>query len=224
MATNRFRDKFSPGKIGTGRLHIAGKLGTGKPGERFKRRGLAGALRKFKTEGRFTYGKNLSNNDLRITQGILGKRLKKLLPHSKGLSRKARLSAKIETRKEWKAGRISKADKDDIDNMIDALGVNVDRQVAKSKPSPDSQRQPTQRAVRFATDDMARTAPDEPAAKTRLGKLPIDPLTAKKNRKKASEQPLQPVTKQEKTEEDIIAKRENLDSEDDNKVVELDIG
>jgi len=246
MATNRFQDKFSPSKIGTGRLHIAGKLGTGKPGERCKRRGLAGALRKFRSEGKYTYGKNLSDKALVVAHRILGKLMRRLQPHSKGLSRRDRLEGKTETRKEWKEGHISKADKDDMDNMIDALGANI-------KPKPSLATHGTtqkRRAVRFATDDTARrgvrpkpslathgatqkrravrfttddTAPT-PATKGRREKPPTNPLTVKKNHKKTSEQPLQPITEQEKIEEDIIAKRENIKSKDDNKVVELDIG
>src|SRR3989344_1026697 len=78
-AKNRFKDKFSDGKIATGKFYTPGSFSSRS------RRGLAGALRKARSAGKYSYTQNLSKENLKIFQKLLGEELSKLSTTSAGL-------------------------------------------------------------------------------------------------------------------------------------------
>lgn len=220
MAINRFQDKITPSRVGTGSHYTAGTL-SGK----FKRRGLAGALRNVKGAGRHSYAKNLSNEDLEKFQAVVGKRLAQLSKHSKGFSLKTRRAIMSEFEQMRREGTISIADKQDFKNIVEGLGVNTNRKTTASAP-----KKPTQRATNFATDDTAQGSNLNTDTRINLSedkKMSIAGQAA--NQRRLSRRVKFEVTQDldeivVKKPKDTIAKRENLDSQDDDGVVELDIG
>lgn len=111
-----FKDKLSVKKTGTGSTFISGNLNSGKA------KGLAKALRDFKLAGKHTFAANLSKNDLSKFQGMIGKELKGLSTGSSGLSMTQRRKIMMEAEQMRAQGKISKADKEDLRNMVEALG------------------------------------------------------------------------------------------------------
>lgn len=251
---NRFQDKFSAGKVGTGRFYTAGSLTSRK------RRGLAGALRKTKVAGKHSYAKNLSKKDLKTFQKIIGKEMSQLSTHSKGLGRKARMRIMGEGERLRRGGKLSAADKHDLRKIVKALGTAraSQKQAPAAKPTPKT---PTKRAAKFATDTksapttktsrVVKTTPKtilaakkqkhikadislditEEAIATDKGKNSIqhDPRSvlgqSEQNQTKTSDKTTS-VRRRKKlpNKKDVIAKRGNMSNKSDDKIIELDIG
>lgn len=207
MATNRFQDELSIKKIGSGAFYTAGKLGS-----KFKRRGLAGALRTAKGAGRFSYSKNISNKDVEKFHGVVGKRLAKLSKHSEGFSRKTRREIMSEFEQMRKAGQISTEDKKDFRQMVDSLGRQKQR-IDTSTSEPQAAMEPKERAINFATDELRSSQPSLDTSQKTIGNIPNQTKVGNK-----------PQKTPRKTASDTIAKRENIDDKNDSKIIELDIG
>ena len=155
MATrNRFKDDFSVNEIGTGNFYTAGSF------KSRKRTGLAGALRSAKSKGARTYTKNLSGKDLKTFQGLIGDELKKQPKNTGGLSRAARRNIMQQAEQARKQGKMSTADKKDLQKIVKALG-NRSQQNTSSN-------QPTRR------DSSSKTA--QPKTNNRIAKNPIRTL------------------------------------------------
>ena len=137
MATNRFSDKFSVGKIGTGSTFTKGSM-TSK-----KAMGLAKALRSAKAAGKFSYAANLSKRDLDTLHRLIGDEMKKLSVGSSGLGYKARNRIMAKAEQMRKQGVISSADKDDLRNIVGSLGQKA-RASASAAPAEKKSR-PTAR-------------------------------------------------------------------------------
>ncbi|MFA6215278.1 MAG: hypothetical protein WC768_01775 [Patescibacteria group bacterium] len=142
---NRFQDKLGTGKIGTGSAYRAGSWAS------TKKAGLAGALRQAKLAGKHSFAKNLSEEDLKTFQKLVGEELKQLPKFSGGLSYKARARIMTKARGLMLSGKISQADTDDLRNIVKSLGVGADK--PKTAPTESAAESPTQRATKFATDN-----------------------------------------------------------------------
>ena len=137
---------FSAETIGSGRLFSPGSFSSKN------KRGLAGALRKFKSAGRYSYAKNLSKQNLETFHGLIGEERSKVSVHSEGIGHKARrrIMQKAETLR--KQGKISSADKADLKNIVEAINS-----VGAHSPN-----EPKNRAVSFGGSQ--RITSDNPAA------------------------------------------------------------
>ncbi len=118
MTDNNPYQDISIKNIGTGGHYTAGSFSSRK------RLGLAGELRKIaKDKGRFSFGKNLSDKNLRDIQNLIGKELAKLSKHSSGLSSKARVRIMMAGRKKMLSDpTFSSADLNDLRQITAALG------------------------------------------------------------------------------------------------------
>lgn len=108
-------DKFSLKKIGTGQHYTAGSFSSNA------KKGLAGALRSAKIEGRSTMS-NVSSTDLRTFQRIIGKNLRDLSVHAESLPRHMRMKIMSEAESLRRKGTISREDKADLRKIVDILG------------------------------------------------------------------------------------------------------
>lgn len=129
---------FTTGKIGSGRLFSAGSLTSRH------RRGLAGALRSFKTDGRHSYSKNLSTKDIETFHGLIGEEMSKLTTHSQGLGYRARRRIMQEAETLRKKGKLSRADKTDLKSILAAMSPSAS---GGTEEMPSTE--PRQRAVAF---------------------------------------------------------------------------
>ncbi|MFA6410131.1 MAG: hypothetical protein WCW26_00975 [Candidatus Buchananbacteria bacterium] len=169
MATNRFQDKISVSKIGTGGFFRAGSF------DSRKKVGLAGALRSAKQAGKFSYAKNLSKKDLQTFQGLLGEELAKLPKHSAGLSYKTRARLMTKARGLMLSDKISRADMTDFRQIV--KGLSAYPQKTQTVSSPTASTEPRQRAVNFATD--SKTSQPTISTGSSLGQTrPMNPKIA----------------------------------------------
>lgn len=113
--SNRFEIK----KIGTGSHFRAGSF-TGR-----KKIGLAGALRSTKSQHRRTTWKNLSTENLKTTQRLIGEELEKLPIHSAGLNRRQRKKIMLKAERMVRSGEehFTRQDKADLKKIVNSLGA-----------------------------------------------------------------------------------------------------
>ena len=137
---NRFEDKFSGDKIATGRFYTAGSFSSRS------RKGLAGALRKARSAGKYSYAQNLSKENLKTFQGLLGEELSKISTTSTGPSIKARKRIMAKAERLRKEGKISSPDKKDLRQITESLRSNP-----QQKEITNTVGEPKQRAVNFFT-------------------------------------------------------------------------
>jgi len=150
MATNRFSDKFSVGKIGTGSTFTKGSM-TSK-----KAMGLAKALRSAKATGKYTFAANLSKKDLDTFHRVIGEEMKKLPVGSAGLGYKARNRIMAKAEQMRKQGVISAADKDDLRNIVGSLGPQARVSGQGSVPGKSIESAPTARLSRSPWDESGQ--------------------------------------------------------------------
>lgn len=239
MATNRFQNNLSKEKIGTGKFFTKGSYTS------LFRRGLAGALRKARVEGRHSYAQNLSLKDTMDIGELLGDEMKKLSPHSKGISRRAYARIMSKGRQKMLKGEWSSADLKDLRSSAKAVRAYTEKETDTVTPS--TPKEPTKRATRFLTrkdqtdpisplaeatqkhiraniaiDNLREAEKDSPIKhdlRSNLGKLEQEENDfERKTLPKRNQKVNLPDLK------DVIAQRDNLTTENKGKITELDIG
>lgn len=127
MANSNPYKNIDINKIGTGGHYMAGSFSSRK------RMGLAGELRKLaRAKGKFSYGKNLSDKNLKDIHTLVGKELANLPKSSAGLSRKARARIMAAGRKKLlNDPKFSSADLKDLRQITVALSKRESSQKAE---------------------------------------------------------------------------------------------
>lgn len=172
MCADKFSDKISLGKIGTGRAFSAGRLSSNRP------MGLAKTLRGIKQAGKHSYAANLSKKDMEVFHGLIGKELKNLSAGSAGLSYQARHRIMMQAQRLRLRGVISYEDQKDLRNIVKALGPGGGGSAAKAalekkQAALEAQRQKIVRAgIKY---DVAQEMAAEDEG---LGAMKYDPKSA----------------------------------------------
>ena len=177
---NRFEDKFSGDKIATGRFYTAGSFSSRS------RKGLAGALRKARSAGKYSYAQNLSKENLKTFQGLLGEELSKISTTSTGPSIKARKRIMAKAERLRKEGKISSPDKKDLRQITESLRSNPQRAVnffTRKKLSDQNNLAPDTHIKSNIVIDIAREDEIQYDPRSELGKTQVEEDTAQNENK-----------------------------------------
>lgn len=221
MATNRFQGKISISSTGAG-SHTT----RGTSGGVYRPRGIIKGVLDARRKGRL---KHLSRENTETIADDMADTLKSTSKYAKGISRSAVRKAAMKAYKRYKTDpNFSRQDYETEKKMLNALSLKTYLEKKAARANVPSE--PTKRATTFATGDTKQGPDLNTSTRASLKsdeKMSMARVAANKRmlsrrvRFEAMKDSAEIVAKKPK---DIIAKRENLDGQDHDKVVELDIG